>query len=256
MIRHSSSFFISLAIHLTLLLLLVYTWENYSIAPKEVKEKKVCIELCDIVSEQQIQKHILRPKVRPKPKKVETEKKKIKISKPKPIKKEIVKSLVQEFKEPEIVEKINVKTPHEIKQNVEVEKIVEVEPVEKPVVLKDEVVEVKIVKKSSKLLEEEHKIKQKNLEKEYVEINIQKISQLLRENLYYPRSARKRAITGDVMVKFTLGVDAKVYNLEVTKSNSDILSRAAIKTINNLSGEFPKPKQEITLHVPIGYSLK
>ena len=271
MIRHSSSFFISLTIHLTLLLLLIYTWKNYSIAAKEIKEKKVFIELCNVVSEKQIQKPVLKPKPKSKAKKVE-------IQKPKaeplvvPLKKEIVKPLIEEIKEPEIieelitkkpakevkeakeevVEEVNTESQNEIKQDSEVKK----PKVEKAVATKEEVVEVKIVKTSPKNLEEEYKIKQQNLTEEYVEINTEKIAQLLQENLYYPRSARKRGIVGNIIVKFTLGVDAKVYDLEVTKSNSDILSRAALKTINNLSGEFPKPKQEITLHVPIGYSLK
>jgi protein TonB len=79
--------------------------------------------------------------------------------------------------------------------------------------------------------------------------------QLLQENLYYPRRARKRGIIGEVLVKFKLSMDAKVYSIEVLSSKSDILSRAAIKTIEDLSGKFPKPNKELTLNVPINYTL-
>lgn len=90
---------------------------------------------------------------------------------------------------------------------------------------------------------------------EYSELNAQKIVELLREHLYYPRSARQKGIVGVVKVKFTLDVDAKVYNITVVESSDEILSRAAIKTIEELSTKFPKPASKTTLTVPINYSL-
>jgi protein TonB len=89
----------------------------------------------------------------------------------------------------------------------------------------------------------------------YVNIHLATIAQLLQENLYYPRRARKRGIEGEVVVKFRLQKDAQVKDIEIISSNSEILSRGAVKTIENLSGEFPKPDDELTLTVPISYSL-
>ena len=97
--------------------------------------------------------------------------------------------------------------------------------------------------------------KQKRLEQEYISEHIRKISQLLSENLYYPRSARKRNIQGAVIVKFTLSTSALAYNIEIVSSKNEILSRAAIKTIEDLSGSFPRPSEELVLHVPITYKL-
>jgi len=94
------------------------------------------------------------------------------------------------------------------------------------------------------------------LAQEYIEDNIVRIVKLLQDNLYYPRRARKRGVTGEVMVKFTIGADSKVRDVEVLKANKEILSRAAVKTIQDLSGEFPKPKEELTISVPIVYLLK
>ena len=85
--------------------------------------------------------------------------------------------------------------------------------------------------------------------------NIAQIVDLLQDNLYYPRRARKKGIIGEVMVKFTLGIDAKVSDIQVLKSNREILSRAAIKTIEDLSGNFPKPDEELSISVPISYKL-
>ena len=69
-------------------------------------------------------------------------------------------------------------------------------------------------------------------------------------------AARKRGITGMVSVKFTLCKDGKVNDIEITDSSSDILSRAALKTIEELSGKFPKPGVNITLTLPIEYNLR
>ena len=90
----------------------------------------------------------------------------------------------------------------------------------------------------------------------YMNEHMQQLVKLLQENLYYPRSARKRGIQGRVVVKFTLQQDATVSYIEVVSSKNEILSRAAVLTIENLSGKFPKPKEKLTLHVPIQYDLK
>jgi protein TonB len=92
-------------------------------------------------------------------------------------------------------------------------------------------------------------------QQEYKNNNLAKIAQLLKENLYYPRRARKRGIEGEVKVSFVIHKDAQLSDIKVLSSSSDILSRAAIKTLENLSGKFPKPSQELTLTVPIGYYL-
>ena len=93
-------------------------------------------------------------------------------------------------------------------------------------------------------------------QKEYINDNLVKISQLLSDNLYYPRRARKRGVVGEVVVKFNILQDGSVNAVKVISSNSEILSKAATKTIKNLSGEFPKPNQKLTIQIPIEYNLK
>jgi protein TonB len=98
-------------------------------------------------------------------------------------------------------------------------------------------------------------LQQKELTEKYIKVNIQKIAQLLKENLYYPASARRRGTTGLVVVKFTLDTDAVVHNIEVVESSSEVLSKAAIETIKQLSEKFPKPSEEVILNIPINYHL-
>jgi protein TonB len=90
----------------------------------------------------------------------------------------------------------------------------------------------------------------------YLQEHIRQIALLLRENLYYPRIARKRGITGDVTVAFELLRNGEVRNVDVVTGERAILNRAAIKTIERLSGEFPKPEEPLTLQVPINYRLQ
>ncbi|MDD2905082.1 MAG: TonB family protein [Sulfurimonas sp.] len=89
----------------------------------------------------------------------------------------------------------------------------------------------------------------------YLQEHLALIKQLLEENLYYPRSARKRGITGEVIVKFKLMRDARVEYIKVVKSPNDILSRGTIETIENIASKFPKPENDLILTVPIFYDL-
>jgi protein TonB len=88
-----------------------------------------------------------------------------------------------------------------------------------------------------------------------MEKNLEKIVALLKENLYYPRRARKRGVEGEVLVSFRLLKNAEVCDIKVLNSPSDILSRGAIRTLEELSSKFPKPEQELNLKVPIYYKL-
>ena len=97
--------------------------------------------------------------------------------------------------------------------------------------------------------------KAKRLAKEYVDKNLIKIRELINNSLYYPKSARRRGIVGKVELKFEISTEGEVYNIEIVSSKSDILSRAATKTIQKLSGKFPKPTQKLNISVPIVYKL-
>ncbi|WP_457744173.1 TonB family protein [Sulfurimonas sp.] len=171
-----------------------------------------------------------------------------------------------------IEKKVSTKTPIKPKKpkiyKKKIKKIVKIKKI-KPKVEKEniaqkeskkEVIE-KVVEVSKKNLPQKRKVvstkkcETVSKEKNYINNNLNKISSLIKENLYYPRRARKRGVEGTVIVKFFLHKDATVSNIEVLSSNSEILSRAATKTILELSGKFPKPVEELTLKVPINYAL-
>ncbi|TKI69254.1 energy transducer TonB [Sulfurimonas crateris] len=247
MIRHSSSFFISIVIHLILLFSAFFAWSSYSETKDEYTEESLCIKLCNVNYEQEAvsEKKPIEPKVQKKI--VEAPKPKPE-PKPKPPKKEIAieKALpkAQEIQKSEVLE-----------EPKEEEKVVEVEQEKVQEVAISTPKKVDIEPKKEAIEPKSEQSREVDATDEYLKINTQMISQLIRENLYYPMAARKRNITGRVSVKFTLCSDGKVSNLEAIDSSSDILSRAALKTIEELSGKFPKPGSNITLTIPIEYSL-
>lgn len=227
MVRHSNSLLISLFIHTSLFLILFFAWKSYS-EVKEEEQKKICLKLCTV----ELSKNAIEPKEAQKAEAVIQKK-------PTEIKK------VEEVKEEKKTEKKIEVITEANQMKASVAKIIKDEVIadvvsEKPIEIQKPIVEQKIAQ---------------NIQNEYDEINKQKIAELIKENLYYPINARKRNITGLVKVSFTLGVDAKVCNIKIVESDSDILSRAATKTIEDLSTKFPKPPKELTLSIPINYNL-
>ena len=93
-------------------------------------------------------------------------------------------------------------------------------------------------------------------EQRYFEQHVAEISRLLQENLYYPRMARKRGITGEVIVAFELLQNGEARSIVVRSGDRSVLNKAAIETIERLSGEFPRPDRPLTLNVPIRYQLQ
>lgn len=236
MIRHSSSFLFSLLFHGTVFILLVYTYKNIPAIEKVKSEKKVCIKLCNVAVKPTVVKPIQKPKSK-------------KIIKPKPTPKPKPKKIIKPKPKPKPVVKI-VKPMPVVVPKVEEEPVVEMpkEPIVEPTKVMPDIAKEEFV--------EDVEVVQQRAEKDYLQEHLAQIAKLLQENLYYPRRARKRGVVGEVMIKFKLATDASVHSIEIVSSNSDILSRAAIKTIQDLSGEFPKPNEELALEVPINYKLK
>lgn len=223
MIRHSSAFLISIILHILLVFLFFLGYKT--ILQKESIEKssqqRMQIELCTISPVQ-----VIKPTKVKEPEKI--------IEKTTISKKEIKKVTLQ----PKIIKQLPVKKKQASPKTT--------------IVLPTNVLQ----NKPSTLTLETEKEKSLRLQKEYLNKHLEEITKLLSENLYYPRSARKRGITDVVVVKFTLSRLGEVLSLQIIESKTKVLSRAAKETINNLSGQFPKPDEALTLHVPIEYKLK
>ncbi|UCN01003.1 TonB family protein [Sulfurimonas sp. SWIR-19] len=263
MLNHSKSLFLSLLVHALILLSLLGIYK-YAVLPAAFveEEKRVCVNLrCvkqqteethkkqkerkKVISEKKAKKIPQHKKVIP-PKKQKTQEKPKKIKKKIPLKKEIKKKK-ETIKETKTEEKTKpekrIEKPSEEKPEKKVEEVVKNMPVAEENLRRE-----KSIKKSA-----EKKVSEKEA---YLQENLAQIAQLIKENLYYPRMARKRGIQGSVTVRFMLLKDATVVQITTISSSSGILTRAAIKTIAELSGKFPKPKTDMMLSVPIRYSLQ
>jgi len=265
MTRHSSSFIISLIFHAVLFFLLLYSYENISFTNNKTAEKKVEICLCT-VSIENPKKESKKPEpiVQKTVKKLSKEKAVKKTTKvaPKKTKPKVKSESKTIIKKPQVVPVEKIRN-QEIKKDLNSTEEATDKKTDKPTTteteIKSENSEKKELVTSSKVttkqkLESTEK-KQDQIVQEYISSHIQEISKLLRENLYYPRSARKRGIQGKVTVQFTLSKNAEVSNIIILESKNETLSRSAIKTIQNISDKFPKPPENLILNVPINYSL-
>jgi periplasmic protein TonB len=146
------------------------------------------------------------------------------------------------------------------------QKVQQKEIIEQKVVLQQEennetkaIVQNKVQKEDADTHCETEVVVQKSPEEltdKYLSLHVSEIVALLKKNFYYPRRARQQGTEGIVKIKFTLSTQAKVSNIEVVESKYEILSDAAVETIQSLEGKLPKPDEELTLTIPINYSLR
>ena len=247
MIRHTNSFLISLILHSLLLFLIFYTVKTVSFDTQKKDDKTVCVKLCNVKPESKKENYppnqpssVVEKKL-PQLVKKEVEK----VQKTKPIKQVVIS------KKPEV----KIEKKEEVVKEKERQKAVE-RPALKLSDNKNTSSCNCIKECNCDSKQETQEMKNQRMQKEYMDENMQKIVRLLQENLYYPRSARQRGITSEVMVRFSLDTNGEVKFVEVVSSKSEILSRAAVKTIEELSGDFPKPKERLVLKLPINYNLK
>ena len=237
MIRRRSSFFISLSVHSFILLFVLFLY-NYVTPPK--KEQRVSIKLCQCV--------VSSCTCKPKHQEVTTT----------PVKKEkyIVQKQTSSKQEQEIEEpKKKVVSQKIIQKNIQTEAV---KQDSLPLAQNTATIPMLQAKQTpSKPLIQENKIQtaKPSVQKQYIQTNLSVINSMLQENFYYPLSARKRGIQGEVVVKFTLLKNSTIKDIIVTKTPQEILSNAAIKTIESLNGKLPAPSEELLLELPINYNL-
>ena len=242
MIRHSSSFLISLILHALIVVLLFLAYKEYKTTVVEKNdENMICVQLSCMSEKSPL------PLVKKQVKKIPAKK----------IKQRIKKIVVK--KDRVIIQKklVRAETLSKLPSiPVVISKVVKVEEVEKVVDSFPQKVAVHKSMKTKKIEPIKKEIeKVKSPEEEYIEEHLAEIVALLQENLYYPRRARKRGIQGDILIRFTLSRSAKISAITIMSSNNEVLSRGAIKTIKNIEGKLPKPKQTLTFNVPISYVL-
>ncbi|HHJ64574.1 MAG TPA: energy transducer TonB [Aquifex aeolicus] len=100
---------------------------------------------------------------------------------------------------------------------------------------------------------EEEPSYQEEYEREYLE----RIREVVRGYLSYPLIARRMGWEGTVVVCFTLYPDGAIGNLRVEKSSGfDLLDRNALRAVSSAALHFPRPREPVTVVLPITYRLE
>lgn len=248
MIRNGRAFLLSFTIHGIVAALAIVALEAVT-KERPGEEAKLCISLSQYtapVAKAPIPKPQPQKKSEPKPEPLK------KIEPPKP--------------KPKVEETRVVDEPAPVVAKAEPKKVepelLEPEPVTEEVIEEavEEIVEEEVMTEvaSSEAAEEVAPVpvSAKSAGDQYMQQHLAIISELLKKHLYYPRIARKRGITGEVVVAFELLSSGEAVHIDVKSGDRTILNEAAITTIERLSGRFPKPSAPITLHVPIRYELQ
>jgi len=244
MIKNTSFLIISIVIHSIIFFSLVLLWNDItSKVEKKLLDERISVHLFPLPHiEKQPKIKTVKVTIKQTTKKHAAIKKKIVINKNSYIKKEIIK-----IDNKKIYNKQVKNIPSKIKK--EIPKSLIQENNIKP---NSEKIDYILVKASTT---NNITITQNKTEK-YMKNNIATIRALIEENLYYPRSAKRKGITGKVVVKFKLSKNGDISFISITSSTHEILSRSAIKTLTELSGQFPKSDEDLIIKIPIEYYLK
>lgn len=86
---------------------------------------------------------------------------------------------------------------------------------------------------------------------------LQAIYRAMLKRHVYPPLAIQRGYEGEVLVKFMIDVTGEISQLEIVKhSPYSLLDKAAIKTVKRACKDFPKPRENVYIEIPIAYNLQ
>lgn len=175
------------------------------------------------------------------------EKKEIQKETPKESKEEVKK---EEPKKEEIKKEPIPKPKPEIKKSAKPKDEPKKEEVKKQEEPKEE--EKKEVEKEQEALV---KSLPKDYEQAFLDEHLQEIVKQIQKHINYPKRAKSLGIQGEVFVEFEILKQGRVQNIQALKGHM-LLKRSALEAIKEASKYFPKVEKNMTIKVPIVYSLK
>lgn len=246
--KNISSFILSISIHILLIVTLAASYltiKKKLEANKTSNEKLLCIDLasykpCPIPKKN----HPATLKKEPKPKK------KIKKNTPETSRNKAKKEI--EKKKKEAKHSIQKKTTTTKQKKIETKTKLQTKISQKKGIVNTK----KKNLPTKKCIKEATKQKQnKSYTSRYISKNIDIIRKLIAENLYYPRKARRRHIEGTVKVRFTLTQGGRITEIQIISNSPKILSKAAVRTLQDIEDRLPHPDEDITITLPIVYKI-
>jgi protein TonB len=157
--------------------------------------------------------------------------------------KKIEKTKPTPKKEPIKEEKPKPLTKEQPKKNKEVEAEKE-EKIKQEEDKKEETKEQEAIQKSNP----------KTYEEQFLDEHLQEIVKQIQQHIIYPKRAKQLNIQGEVLVEFKISKKGTVENINALQGHV-LLKKSALNAIEKASQFFPKVKKDMTIKVPIVYSL-
>lgn len=87
---------------------------------------------------------------------------------------------------------------------------------------------------------------------------LNKVRLTLQKNLRYPSAARRRNISGTVLISFQVKNDGSLFNPRIKKDPDRFLSKAALELVERISIPLPPAgwQETFVIEIPLKYSLK
>ncbi len=249
--RYLTAFTISFMLHL-FFIFLIFAFTN-KIKPQ--KKANINIPLSIIKLEEEVSKKSPSPKYQKRRKKKvlkKIQKKEVKRSvikkKQSPPKKQIKREETHKkpFRNKEILKEFK-KEENPIKTTVTKREI----PSTSSIPIRAE----KEIEENKKTVEQKKIDEVKDYQTVFEETNLSLIREIIQSYLRYPFIARRMGWQGTVVVCFTLTPQG-IRDIHVKKSSGyEVLDKKAVDTVLKASENFPKPKKEVVLVIPIVYKL-
>ncbi len=171
----------------------------------------------------------------------------------KEIKKETSKEIEKEPKKEEIKKEPILKPKPELKKPVKPKE----EPKKEEVKKQDE--SKKEQEEPKEEVKKEQEAVQKSLPKDYeqtfLDEHLQEIVKQIQKHIKYPKRAKSLGIQGEVLVEFEILKEGSVQDIQALQGHV-LLKKSALEAIKEASKYFPKVEKNMTIKVPIVYSLK
>ncbi len=262
--KHLSSFILSVFIHIIILFLIILTYTSLKNILADTKKEKILPIKLNKYIPSQYTIHQTK-KIRKTQKLSQNKKKTIKKHKKYPKRTKIIqkqKKVIHKIltnKNFQSNKTISQKTPKKTKIIQKQKKVIHKILTNKNFQSNKTISQKTPKKTTSQITSYLQKINQKEKKhtyiKDYIQDNIHKIKKLIEQNLYYPRKARRRHIEGKVILKVTISKNGKILHIDTISSDHDVLTHAAKQIFILIEDQIPKPKEKITLTVPISYKL-
>ncbi len=171
----------------------------------------------------------------------------------KEIKKETSKEIEKEPKKEEVKKEPILKPKPELKKPVKPKE----EPKKEEVKKQDE--SKKEQEEPKEEVKKEQEAVQKSLPKDYeqtfLDEHLQEIVKQIQKHIKYPKRAKSLGIQGEVLVEFEILKEGSVQDIQALQGHV-LLKKSALEAIKEASKYFPKVEKNMTIKVPIVYSLK